>query len=247
MAKVLILEDTIEVVDTLKGMLEDEGHVVEAEMNPGNVMERIERFEPDLITLDISFSQERDETGIMLLREIRGKYPEAHLPILVISGTANADKLTQMMNLDISGYLGKPVKQADLQRKINDALETRNNAGVLAKAWETRMVGESPAILQLIPEIGKAAKAESDLLVTGESGVGKEQVVQKYRELSPRRHKPLVVIDCTNIPYETFESEIFGHEKGAFTDAKESKRGKIEVAEGGIIFFDEIGDLPEKR
>jgi DNA-binding NtrC family response regulator len=211
MAKVLILEDTIEVVETLKGMLEDEGHVVEAEMNPDHVMEKIKQFGPDLVTLDISFSEERDQTGIELLQEIRETYSKARLPILVISGTANADKLTRLMSMDISGYLGKPVKHADLKRKINDAVESISHTPIRMESWETRMVGESPAILELIPEIGKAAKAESDLLVTGEPGVGKEQVVQKYRELSPRRMKPFVVIDCTNINQSTFESEIFGH------------------------------------
>lgn len=244
MAKILILEDTIDVVATMKGMLEDEGHQVSAEGDPSRALEKIRRFEPDLVTLDISFSEQRDETGIELLREIRAEFTKDRLPILVISGTADAEKLTRMMAWDINGYLGKPVKQADLQKKITDALETKTAAPIQAGVWEARMIGGSSVILELIPEIGKAAKAESDLLVTGESGAGKEQVVRKYRELSPRQYKPFVLVNCTTINHSTFEAEIFGHEKGAFTGAGERKKGRIEAAAGGIVFFDEIGDLP---
>lgn len=244
MARILILEDTIDVVATLREMLEDLGHEVAAESQPGKVLEKIRDFQPNLVTLDISFSAQRDETGIALLQEIRGEFSKDRLPIVVISGTADADKLTRMTLWDISGYLGKPVKQADLQKKISDALENQATAPADVNAWEPRLIGGSSAILELIPEIGKTAKAESDLMVTGESGAGKEQVVQKYRELSPRRHKPFVLVNCTVINHATFESEIFGHEKGAFTGAGERKKGRIEAASGGIVFFDEIGDLP---
>lgn len=247
MAKILILEDTIDVVDTLKGMLADQGHEVAAEMRPEQVMETIRRFKPDLVTLDISFGDKQDDTGIALLQEIRTEYSKAQLPVLVVSGTANADKLTRMIDLDISGYINKAANYADLLKKINEVVETKTASKIIPGPWEARMVGESPAILELVTEIGKAAKAQSDLLITGETGSGKEQVVQKYRELSPRRDKPFVVIDCTNISQGTFESEIFGHEKGSFTGAVERKRGKIEAAGGGIVFFDEIGDLPEQQ
>jgi DNA-binding NtrC family response regulator len=244
MAKILILEDNLEVVNTMKGMLTGKGHQVDTEENPEQVMKKIRQFEPDLVTLDISFSEEKDETGIALLQSIRESYSQEQLPVLVISGTANADKITRMILNNISGYLPKPVSLEDLQKKINDVLDTKAHRTGPAAIWETGMVGESPAILELILETGKAAVAESDLLITGESGTGKEQIVQKYRELSPRKNKPFVIVNCTTIHKDTFESQIFGHEKGTFTSALELKKGEIEAGNGGIIVFDEIGELP---
>lgn len=243
MAKILILEDNIEIANLLKEMLEYQNYDVAIEMAPAVVIDRVKRYQPDLILLDVSFGDKDDETGIELLRKIRERVTLAQLPVIVVSAFGNETNLTRMMDLGISGYIPKPVNQTDLLKKIKNRLEhpVENKPTV---NWAPGLIGKSPAILELIEQLDMLARLESGLLVIGETGVGKERVFEYYRSRSPRRDKPYRVIFCPTLTETLFESEVFGYEKGAHNTARELKKGIIEEAEGGILVFDEIGNLP---
>jgi DNA-binding NtrC family response regulator len=248
MARILILEDEIDIVDTLRDFFEDEQHQVEAMLKPEGVMLKINEFKPELITLDISFSEKKDTTGITILEEIRQSFPKRKLPVVVISGTGDASKLQHLLDLGINDYVMKPFKKEELMEKIDMSLirEEDGDSRILPLP-RIDIIGKSRLVMEMVMRIDNAAKLGSDMLILGEMGTGKELVVEKYRKQSPRKEKPFSVIDCTNIPSELFETEVFGCEAGAHSKADKLKIGKVEAANGGIVFFDEIGDLPYEQ
>jgi DNA-binding NtrC family response regulator len=246
MSKILILEDNIDVVEALKGKFEDEGYTVDYHLEKDGVLQKIEKFAPNLITLDISFGDEKNTSGIDILKDLRENYPNVQeLPVLVISGTIDAPRLEKLTALGISGYFIKDNYGYErLLEKIKDCLNVVTLSGEVQPGIENEMIGKSPEFLESMWHISNAAKAESNLLITGETGTGKEVAAAYYRRNSPRKEKPFITILCTAIPTELFESEVFGSVPGAFSQAK-NKKGMVEEAEGGILFFDEIGELTE--
>ncbi|MBN1594487.1 sigma-54-dependent Fis family transcriptional regulator [candidate division FCPU426 bacterium] len=245
MARILILEDKINVVDMLKGIFEDEGYIVDYSLSAEEVMGKISSFGPDLITLDISFSDEKDTIGIAILEQIRQAYPsKEELPVIVISGTLDAPKMKRLLELGINDYFRKPIDDNEkLIEKIKNSLSSVMVDKTFPEGDDIWMVGESPKIVEIMMDISNAAQFQSDLLIMGATGTGKEVVAKIYHQLSPRKDKPLVAIECTSIPKELFETIIFGYEPGAHSMAAKLKPGRIEGAKGGIVFFDEIGEL----
>lgn len=247
MPKILILEDHVEIISTLKDIFEEENYHVDSEIHPDKVMEKIANFQPDVITLDISFSEERDEQGIAILENIRKKYSNQELPVIVISGTGDSNKLTRLCQLGIHmPYIHKPFEADKVLQSVHSAINTSSKKRP-PESWTPSLEGESAEILNLIMEIDRSAKAQSDVLITGNHGSGKELVARKYRTLSPRVQQPFRIINCPTIPTELFEAEVFGYVKGAFDAANRDKPGMVEEAEGGIVFFDEFGELPLKH
>ena len=249
MGRILILEDDIDIIETYKANFADDGHVVEYETDPARVMDKIEAFHPQLITLDIRFGAQGDATGIALLEAIRARYPREHLPIIAISAEGDAERLQHMLDLGLNDFVCKPIEEYEfLLGRIRNLIQQSGAGHAERGVFVPRIVGKSKPIMNLLLEVHKAAQAQCDALILGETGTGKERVAETYRQHSPRRDKPFYVIDCTTIPKETFESEVFGYVQGAYTGAVQSvKKGKIEEAAGGIIFFDEIGELTEEQ
>jgi two-component system response regulator AtoC len=245
--KILILEDEKLLRMTLRKRLEDEGYrVVEAETGAAAI-EQIRDDEPDLLLLDYKLP---DMTGVDVLRQVR----EMHLDTSAILLTAfsSINTAVEAMKLGAHDYLNKPVDFDELLTTIAKALETtrlrrevRRHRNELVRIYGiTNIIGRSKAIEQTLMKIRKVAdSAASTVLIRGESGTGKDVVAKAIHYASGRADKPFMNITCTALTESLLESEMFGHERGAFTDAKTLKKGLLEVANGGTVFLDEIGDM----
>ena len=174
-----------------------------------------------------------------------------NFPVLVLCGEAGIDAALQAMRLGATEFLVGPVDRAELaaaiRRIIDNALLYRRGefyTSVVRHEAPSLLVGESGALLRLLTELKAVAATEATVLILGESGVGKEKVAQEIHRLSPRNEGPLVAVDCSSLPEMLFESELFGHERGAFTGAAQKRSGLIEQANGGTLFLDEVGEVP---
>jgi two-component system, NtrC family, response regulator AtoC len=237
--KVLIVDDDPLVALGLEKVVSKEGFETATASTGAKALQKIEEDPPDVVLLDIKLPDSLD--GLALLEIIKQACPE--ITVIMISGQAQFRSAVDAMKAGASDYLEKPV---DLNR-----LKT-----ILQPFKETGKAGEKSAVLadflyvsdhmKRVVEIMHRLSLKSDItvLVLGESGTGKNYFCHKMHELSPRRNMPYVQIGCANIPEHLIESELFGYEKGAFTDAKHSKKGLVEVAEGGTLLLDELGEMP---
>jgi two-component system nitrogen regulation response regulator NtrX len=185
-------------------------------------------------------------SGLDLLEEIRRR--DAEVPVIVMSGQATIDAAVRATKLGAFDYLEKPLDPDRLLLTLRNSLETgrlRRKTRELSRevASHLGIVGTSAAMERLRNEIERAARADARVLITGENGTGKEIVARALHDRSPRAAGPFVKVNCAAIPKELIESELFGHEKGSFTGAHSRKIGKIEAADGGALFLDEIGDM----
>jgi DNA-binding NtrC family response regulator len=245
--KILILEDEKLLRMTMRKRLEDDGYRV-LEAATGEVaLDLIREDEPDLLLLDYKLP---DMTGVDVLRQVR----EMHLDTSAILLTAfsSIGTAVEAMKLGAHDYLDKPVDYDELLATIAKALETtrlrrevRRHRNELVRLYGiANIVGRSKATEQILLKIRKVAdSAASTVLIQGESGTGKDVVAKAIHYASSRADKPFMNITCTALTESLLESEMFGHERGAFTDAKTLKKGLLEVANGGTVFLDEIGDM----
>jgi two-component system, NtrC family, response regulator AtoC len=245
--KILILEDEKLLRMTLRKRLEDAGYrVLEADTG-ANAMEAIREDEPDLLLLDYKLP---DGTGLDVLRQVRELRLDTSAILLTAFSSINT--AVEAMKLGAHDYLNKPVDFDELLATIATALETtrlrrevRRHRSELVRLYGiTNIVGRSRAIEQVLVKIRKVAdSAASTVLIRGESGTGKDVVAKAIHYASARADKPFMNITCTALTESLLESEMFGHERGAFTDAKTLKKGLLETANGGTVFLDEIGDM----
>ncbi|HUC43825.1 MAG TPA: sigma-54 dependent transcriptional regulator [Candidatus Sulfotelmatobacter sp.] len=245
--KILILEDEKLLRMTLRKRLEDSGYRVVEAGTGAAALDLIREDEPDLLLLDFKLP---DMTGIDVLRQVR----EMHLDTSAILLTAfsSIGSAVEAMKLGAHDYLNKPVDHEELAATIAKALETtrlrrevRRHRSELVRLYGiTNIVGRSKAMEQVLIKIRKVAdSAASTVLVRGESGTGKDVVAKAIHYASSRADKPFMNITCTALTETLLDSEMFGHERGAFTDAKALKKGLLEVANQGTVFLDEIGDM----
>ncbi|EGV17687.1 sigma-54-dependent transcriptional regulator [Thiocapsa marina] len=198
---------------------------------------------PDLILLDDPWPGDLDADRMEAWAQ--------DLPILVLCGEDGMEVALQALRLGASEFLAKPVDPQELagavRRIIDNVLLYRRGefyTSVLRHEAPSLLVGESAPLLRLLADLKAVAATEATVLILGESGVGKEKVAQEIHRLSPRAEGPLVAVDCCSLPETLFESELFGHERGAFTGAAQRKPGLIEQAKDGTLFLDEIGEIP---
>jgi two-component system response regulator AtoC len=245
--RILILEDEKLLRMTMRKRLEDEGYRVFEAATGQIALELIRDDEPDLLLLDYKLP---DMTGVDVLRRVR----EMHLDTSAILLTAYSSIGTavEAMKLGAHDYLDKPVDYDELLATIAKALETtrlrrevrRHRTELVRLYGIANIVGRSKATEQILMKIRKVAdSAASTVLIQGESGTGKDVVAKAIHYASSRADKPFMNITCTALTESLLESEMFGHERGAFTDAKNLKKGLLEVANGGTVFLDEIGDM----
>jgi DNA-binding NtrC family response regulator len=246
--RILIVEDERTALRALKLILEDEGYAV-LEASCGEDGLRLALSEqPDLVLLDIRLP---DVDGITVLQRLRGASSNAAVIIMTAeTSSVNAIRATQYGAFD---YLSKPIHDEHLLLLIRRALEYRQleievrslraPAG-LPEVAVPGMVGHTPAMQEVYKTIGRVADSAATVLITGESGTGKELVANALHEFSGRRTRPLIKVNCAAIPADLLEAELFGHEKGAFTNAISRRIGRFEQAQGGTLFLDEVGDLP---
>jgi DNA-binding NtrC family response regulator len=189
-------------------------------------------------------------TGLEVLEKLRAMHPECE--VIILTGEGTVETAVQAMKLGAYDYLTKPFSLAELkvivqkayERRLLDKENRQLRAALRRAQPQTQMVGESPGMLEVFRLIERAGPTDKAILIQGESGTGKELVARALHQSSLRADKPLVVINCAALPETLLESELFGHEKGAFTGAVAAKPGLFEMADGGTLFIDEIGEMP---
>ncbi len=243
---ILAVDDEITILDSLSGILSDEGFEVLTASNGYEALKIIEEESPDLVLLDIWMP---GIDGIETLREIKRTNP--FLQVVIISGHGTIETAVKATKLGAYDFMEKPLSIEKVVVTINNALNFRRleeeNRFLRKKTLEKHSItGNSPQVQALRKQIAVAAPSNAWILITGENGTGKELVARTIHQMSHRADQPLIDVNCAAIPDELIESELFGHEKGAYTGASSRKRGKFEVANGGTIFLDEIGDMSLK-
>lgn len=243
MAKILVIDDEKSIRNTLKEILEFEGHELQDASDGLEGLKKAEQEKFDLIFSDIKMPK---MDGIEFLDKMQEMQPDTQ--VIMISGHGSIETAVEAIKKGAYDFIAKPLDLNRLLITVRNALdrsslarETKSLRKKVQRGQE--MIGESPAMLRIKEMIGKVAPTEARVLITGENGTGKELVARQLHELSPRNHSPLVEVNCAAIPAELIESELFGHEKGAFTSAVKQRIGKFEQANNGTLFLDEIGDM----
>ena len=243
MVKILVIDDERSIRNTLKDILGFEGYAVEVAENGLLGLEMVRSTDFDIILCDIKMPE---MDGIEVLEKIMLLKPET--TVVMISGHGNIDTAVEAIKKGAFDFIVKPLD-------LNRLLITIRNAGdktVLVKETKVlkqkinkryEIIGESPLILKVLEMTDRVAPTEAKVLITGANGTGKELIARRLHELSPRAEAPFIEVNCAAIPSELIESELFGHEKGAFTSAIKQRKGKFEQADGGTLFLDEIGDM----
>ncbi len=243
MSKILVIDDQKSIRNTLKEILEYEGNeVLLSETGP----EGLELFDNDKFDIVLCDIKMPEMDGIEVLQKLMERNPE--VPVIMISGHGNVDTAVDAIKKGAYDFIEKPLDLNRLLVTIRNAVErkelvteTRVLRRKVSKTFE--MIGESGAINGVREMIEKVAPTDARVLITGGNGTGKELVARWLHEKSNRSENSFVEVNCAAIPSELIESELFGHEKGAFTSAIKQRKGKFEQADGGTIFLDEIGDM----
>ena len=243
MSRILVIDDERSIRNTLKDILEYEKYVVDVAEDGVKGLEKVKAGEYDIILCDIKMP-------VMDGIEVLEKLDEmgADMPVVMISGHGNIDTAVEAIKKGAYDFIEKPLDLNRLLITIRNAMdkstlvtETKNLKKKVNKKYE--IIGQSEAILKVIEMADRVARTDARVLITGSNGTGKELVARRIHDLSPRVNGPFVEVNCAAIPSELIESELFGHEKGAFTSAVKQRKGKFEQANGGTLFLDEIGDM----
>jgi DNA-binding NtrC family response regulator len=247
-ASILIVDDENVVRDSLAKWFEEEGYSVDTATSAREALLKLPRQRWDLALVDIKMP---GMDGLELHRKIREVDP--NLIVIIMTGYASVETAVQALKDGAYDYIMKPFDPDDLTHAVVKALDHRRareeNLRLresLAEAQTVELVGQSLAMQGVVESIRTVAPIDTTVLIQGESGTGKELVARAIHNLSPRRFMPMVTIHCGALTETLLESELFGHEKGAFTGAQYRKKGKFEVAEGGTVFLDEISDISLK-
>lgn len=246
---ILIIDDDIAIRTSLAILMEGEGFKVIATGNPNDVLPVIKKQTPELVILDLNFSLETSgREGMALLAKIKSY--NASIPVILITGWGNIELAVEGMKLGANDFLNKPWNNDYLMQSVRTLIDlqdkkTENRSRKqLDKAYHfEHIIGEDPGILNILETIGRVAETDASILIMGESGTGKELIAEAIHENSKRRNRPFVKVNLGGISTSLFESEMFGHMRGAFTDARQDRIGRFEMANKGTIFLDEIGDL----
>ena len=248
---VLIVDDEKNIRRTLRMVLEGEGHVVHEAGSTAEAEGVLAQHPVDVIVLDVKLG---DDNGLELLRSLKSRGEDgmasktSEIPVVMISGHATIDDAVSATRLGAFDFMEKPLDRNRVMVTVRNALERRKmwrEVHDLRRAVDARweLLGTTPVMMELRRQIAKVAPTRSRILITGESGTGKELIARAIHRNSSVSNGTFVKVNCAAIPPELIESELFGHERGAFTGAVAKKRGLFEVADGGTIFLDEIGDM----
>jgi DNA-binding NtrC family response regulator len=245
-ARILVVDDEISVRDALTLLLESWGYSVQVAGSGAGVGPILERGAVDLILTDLVMP---DMDGLAILKKVRADTPD--LPVLLLSGQGSINEAVEAIREGAYDYIVKPCEPQRLKLTLQRALEqaqTRREVNVLRRRVREAspggdFIGQSRAMRDVFSLIQKVAPAKASVVITGESGTGKEMVARAIHNLSPRRDKPFIAINCSAIPPTLMESEIFGYERGAFTGADQRRLGCFELADGGTLFLDEVGEI----
>ena len=244
--KILIIDDEKNIREGLAAALEMDGYNTAVAENGEKGLEFVNKGDIDLVITDLRMP---GISGEEVLQKITSEIPG--LPVIVLTGHGSIDSAVSAMHSGAYDFLTKPLNLEHLSLVVKRALKNRElqiqnkqlqEEIIKSKPFES-IIGKSAEMQKIFQMIQKVASTKASVLITGESGVGKELVAHAIHNLSPRRDNPLVIVNCSALSESLLESELFGHEKGAFTGAMARKRGRFELANGGTIFLDEIGEI----
>jgi len=244
--RVVVIDDEVNAAQALETLLREDGYEVERANDARSGLQLVEKNAPDVVLTDLRMP---GMNGLELLAKVKEIHPETMVIMMTAYGTVKT--AVEAMKRGAEDYLSKPIDVEELEVVIQKALDRKvllEEARSLRERLEQKyrfdnLVGESPEMLAVFKTIRQVAPSSASVLLLGESGTGKELFAQALHQNSPRRHKPFVKVACAALPETLLESELFGHEKGAFTGAVYTRAGRFEAADGGTLFLDEIGDI----
>jgi len=252
-----VVDDDPGVLRSLELLLYEEFDAVQTVANPNLIPENLAQYRPDVILLDMNFSAGRHSgnEGLYWLKEIRKR--DGDVMVVMFTGYADIDLAVKAMKEGAMDFVVKPWNNERLIVTLKTAVQlrrSRHQVKDLSRQKESLsaelnkqtfdIIGESPAILEVMRVVEKVAPTDANVLISGENGTGKELIAREIHNRSGRLGAPMITVDLTTVHESLFESELFGHVKGAFTDARSDRTGRLEVANGGTLFLDEIGNLP---
>jgi len=244
----LIIDDDIDVLLSARLVLSPLFARVKTENDPYKIRQILEKEKFDVILMDMNYSAGETDgrTGLSHLKKITAISPSSS--VVLMTAFANVQLAVEAMKFGANDFIIKPWNNEQLREIIRRILEPRLHKVDTFRDTEgpvgfEGMIGNSPAIQEIFRTIRKVSGTDANILITGENGTGKELVARALHKLSPRENQPFVTVDMGAVPESLFESELFGHKKGAFTDAREDRTGKFQMADGGTLFLDEIGNL----
>lgn len=245
-ANILVIDDDTDVLTAMRLLLKSLVKEVVVEKNPNNLISLVQNNKFDVIILDMNFNGlvNTGNEGIYWLNKI--KEVDDKVVVILITAYGDLDLAIKSLKQGASDFLVKPWKNEKLVNSIKEILEKKKSGG--SKKWISKiegntLLGESDAINEVFFKIKKVAPTDANILILGENGTGKDLIAKAIHDNSLRKDKPFVKVDVGALTSTLFESELFGHKKGAFTDAREDRHGRIEAAQGGTLFLDEIGNI----
>jgi DNA-binding NtrC family response regulator len=253
-AKILIADDQPDVREALRMLLKGEGYRTEAVANPAAVLNAIELQDFDVLLIDLNYARDTTsgEEGLDLLSRIQAI--DSTLPVVVMTAWGSIEVAVEAMRRGARDFVQKPWEnsrllsilrtQVELSRAIRHSQRLEAENRLLRAQGMPTFIAESPQMQPVLQLIARIGPSDANVLITGEHGTGKEVVAQQLHRLSHRSQRPLVTVNTGGLPEGIFESELFGHVKGAFTDAKTDRVGRFELAHGGTLFLDEIANVP---
>ena len=257
LGKILIVDDNKDVLFALNLLLEPYAEKIKVAVSPDRIEPFMKSFQPDIILLDMNFSRDAisGQEGFDSLKQILSIDPQAI--VIFMTAYSDTEKAVRAIKAGATDFVPKPWEKEKLLATLSSAMRLRRSQCEVSRlkeqvetlssnvlvGSEELVIGESSGMQEVFATIQKLREADANILILGENGTGKDVVARMLYRNSPRHSKPFVSIDLGSIPEQLFESELFGYEKGAFTDARQSKAGRMEVATGGTLFLDEIGNL----
>jgi DNA-binding NtrC family response regulator len=245
--RVLLAEDEVTIVVTLRDALEEAGHTVEHAADTKRGLALLESFAPDCVLTDIRMP---GEGGMAVLK--RSVELDPRRPVILMTGFGTIDQAVEAMRIGAANYIQKPFRNESIVQMLGTFSRVRDleqeNAALKAELRShtafTGFVGASPAMRAVFERIRTVAPTDATVLIEGESGTGKECVARALHGASTRAEGAFIALSCAALPETLLEAELFGHERGAFTDARKERRGRFELADGGTLFLDDIDDMP---
>ena len=251
--QILIIDDDPAIRTSLNLLLKREGYTIFTAADPEEALKLLPRITSGLILMDMNYSRATSgEEGLALLKDIRQTNPTA--PVLLMTAWASIQLAVEGMKLGANDFISKPWNNENLLKTVATNLtlterQTETDISVSRNELDKRyhfekIIGQSPELLKILNTVGRVSQTNASVLILGESGTGKELIAEAIHINSSRRDNNFIKVNLGGIPSTLFETEMFGHKKGAFTDAKSDRTGRFEMADHGTIFLDEIGDLP---
>lgn len=248
---ILIIDDDIAVCASLNLLLKQEGFKSIKANGPEEALKQIKEKPIEAVLLDMNFSMETSGAdGLAMLQQIKKSNPM--LPVILMTGWGSIKLAVEGMKLGATDFINKPWENAYLMKSLRTALDLSDEPDTPGAMTRKKLnekygfeniVGEDPQVLEVLQTIARVSRTDASVLIVGESGTGKELIAEAIHENSQRKHKAFVKVNLGGISSSLFESEMFGHKRGAFTDARSDRVGRFELADKGTIFLDEIGDL----